>query len=105
MSGQRIAPRGGCETSETLDRLVTWIHNKGLRAPAILFLKFHEPLAPLGSQALLLFQPLLEPLGTVLGWTDGERMISECASLLEDPTGVERLLARLEGDTAGPGGG
>ncbi len=99
MSGRKVASEGGCRAYSSLERLAAWICEKGLRAPAILFLEAHKPLAPLGSQALLLLQPLLGDVGGLLGWGDGERVIEECALLLEDPEGVERLLACLESVT------
>ena len=73
----------------SIDRLVNWIRARGLAEPAVLLLEASKPLLPIGSQALLLVQPLL-------GWLGNERDLNEYVELFEDPAGVERLLTRLE---------
>jgi hypothetical protein len=67
-----------------IGRLAEWITARGLESPAILVFELGKPLALLGSQALLVLQPLL---GGAL---------DEWAELLEDPTTVEQILDRLE---------
>jgi len=68
---------------ELAARIARW----GLITPAILFLEVNKPFSFIGSQALLLFQPLLSPLL-------GNRFV-EYAQLFEDRASVERLLQRL----------
>ena len=66
-------------------QLVAW----NLREPAIALLEMHAPLAFLGSQMLLVAQPLL-------GIFTGDAMAQDLALLLEDPQNIERLVAHLE---------
>lgn len=73
---------------ETIDRLTGWIRAAGLTGPAVLFLEASKPLAPLGSQILIMLQPLFGP------------GLAEYAALLEDPDGVDRVLDDLERRTA-----
>jgi len=73
----------------SIERLVRWIQARGLAEPAVLFIEASKPLLPIGSQALLLVQPLLGLLGS-------DRDLNEFVELLEDPAGVERILSRLE---------
>jgi len=75
-----------------LDRLAEWIESRGLRAPAVLFLEAFKPLAPVGSQLLLLVQPLF---GAARSPED--RTLDEVAAMIEDPEAIERFIARLEG--------
>jgi hypothetical protein len=72
-----------------IGRLAGWITARGLQSPAILFFELSKPLALLGSQALLVLQPLLgaAPFGAPL---------DEWADLLEDPATVDQILDRLE---------
>jgi hypothetical protein len=67
-----------------IGRLAGWIAARGLESPAILFFETCKPLAPLGSQALLVLQPLLG--GALNEWAD----------LLEDPAAIDQILDRLE---------
>ena len=67
-----------------IGRLAGWIAARGLESPAILFFELSKPLALLGSQALLVLQPLLG--GAVNEWAD----------LLEDPTTIDQILDRLD---------
>ncbi|MCJ7668060.1 MAG: hypothetical protein MUP04_07250 [Anaerolineae bacterium] len=74
---------------ELIEGLVRQVNERGMVAPAILFLEAHKPLSFLASQLLLLSQPTLEPfLGGV---------VREYALLLEDRQNVETILSRLEG--------
>jgi hypothetical protein len=56
-----------------------------------------RPLLPIGGQLLLLLQPLFGALGPALGWLGEDETLRACAAWLEDPTAIDRLLARLEG--------
>jgi hypothetical protein len=67
-----------------IGRLAGWITARGLESPAILFFEVSKPLALLGSQALLVLQPLLG--GAANEW----------ATLLEDPDTIDQILDRLE---------
>jgi hypothetical protein len=73
-----------------IGRLAGWITARGLASPAILFFELSKPLALLGSQALLVLQPLL---GGAL---------DEWAELLENPATVDQILDRLESRDAEP---
>jgi hypothetical protein len=79
-----------------IDRLVNWIQAKGLSAPAVLFLEASKPLSFIGSQVLLLLQPVLGHIGPTLGWFDDSHVVAEYAELLEDPANIDRILAYLE---------
>ncbi len=76
--------------------LVNWIRERGLELPAILFLQAGKPLAPIGGQMLLFFQPILGALGSMLGWPGSERIWADYASLLENPADIERILELME---------
>jgi hypothetical protein len=77
---------------ELIEALAQRIESLGLATPAVLMLEAHKPLSFLGSQAILLMQPLLslvfDPAAS-----------GQYASLLEDRTNVERLIQRLEGQS------
>lgn len=60
-----------------------------ITAPAILFLEMHKPLAFVGAQLLWAAQPLLGP------WLD-RATVRDLALLLEERSGVEALVDRLE---------
>jgi hypothetical protein len=81
---------------QMIDRFTDWILARDLGAPALLFLEASKPLALIGSQMLLLCQPVLGYIGSTLGWFDDHRVVAEYAELLEDPGNIERLLDRLE---------
>ncbi|MBU0495182.1 MAG: hypothetical protein KKA73_00895 [Chloroflexi bacterium] len=80
---------------ELLEDLARRVHGWGLVTPAILFLVAHKPLSFVGSQFLLLAQPLL---GLVLP----DPLIGEAALLLEQEENVDRLIERLETLAADP---
>ena len=69
---------------QMIGRLAGWITARGLESPAILLLELSKPLAVLGSQALLVLQPLL---GGAL---------NEWAGLLEDPATIDQILDQLD---------
>lgn len=64
------------------------IQLRGLTGPAMMFLEASRPYRPLGSQAMLFFDPVLR------GIFGGD--MAEAQSLLADDTGIERLIERLE---------
>ena len=72
-----------------LDRIARQVTRRRLEVPAVLALEIHRPLSYVGSQALVLFTPLLAP---VLGLENLQKL----SKLLEEPGNVERLLDRIE---------
>ena len=79
-----------------IDLLVNWILARGLSAPAVLFLEASKPLSFIGSQVLLLLQPVLGHIGPTLGWFDDNHIVADYAELLEDPANVDHILTCLE---------
>jgi len=75
---------------ELIERLVSQLDAWGMVAPALMFLEANKPLSFLGSQMILLSQPVLG-----LIWDD--KLLGDYALLLEDRDNIERLLCRLEG--------
>ena len=84
-------PRG-FEAEEIPEELVEFvareIHLRGMTGPAVMFLEASRPYRPLGSQAMLFFDPVLR------GLFGGD--LAEVQSVLADDTGIERLIERLE---------
>ena len=76
--------RDAARREQRIGRLAGWIVARGLESPAILLLEMTKPLAFVGSQALLVLQPLLG--GALDEWAD----------MLEDPATVDQILDRLE---------
>lgn len=72
-----------------IERLVARIEAWGLESPAVLLLEANKPFSFLGSQMLLLCQPLFRAFGRDQG-------ISEWAEALEDRSTVEQIIQRLE---------
>jgi len=74
---------------EIVERVAQKVQDWGLLAPAVFFLEANRPLGLLGGQLLLFAQPLL-------GFFVDDALVRDAALLLEEPQGVERLIARLE---------
>ena len=72
-----------------IDGLSAFVASRRLETPALILLESSRPLTFLGSQALLVGQPVL---ATFFGW---ERL-DEYRLLLEDRSNVDRLIARIE---------
>ena len=85
---------------QMIEGVVQWIDAKGLHSPAILFLQAGKPLALIGSQLLLVLQPLLGFVGPAMGWFQDSRLLADYAQLLEDEVSIERILARLDHSSA-----
>lgn len=66
-------------------RLTRW----GLRVPAVAFLELNKPFSFIGSQFLLLVQPIVEMFA-------GPEVTGNYVALLEDRDNVERLIQELE---------
>ena len=77
------------ERDSILDRLASALAARRLEVPAILALELHKPLAFLGSQALIVFTPLLAP-------AIGLERMQKASRLLERPENIERLIVRIE---------
>jgi len=71
------------------DRLASWLVERRLETPAILFLESSRPLSFVGAQAMHFFQPLASVLFST---RDYERL----ARLLEERDNFEILLATIE---------
>lgn len=67
----------------------------GLSAPAILLLEAHKPLAFIGSQALLVAQPMLDIFFP-------QHLVRHTAELLADSDQLEQLITSLETKTTSP---
>ena len=74
---------------QLIDQVAYRIAKMRLIAPAILFLEMNKPLAFIGAQTLLMAQPFLD-----IGLNRAD--VSDLASILEERTGVDELINRLE---------
>ena len=77
------------ERNGILDRIARALTARRLEVPAILALELHKPLAFLGSQALIVFTPLLAP-------AVGLENMQKATRLLDDRENIERLIVRIE---------
>lgn len=76
-------------TDPLVERLVYLIARWGLVTPAIAFLEANKPLSFVGSQALLMLQPMTDLFGA-------SKQTKDFAVLLADRDRVGRLIASLE---------
>ncbi len=81
---------------QMIAHLTAWIRERELESLAVLFLQANKPLALLGSQALLFFQPVLGQVGLMLGWRREAGVWAEYAALLENPDSIDHILSSLE---------
>jgi hypothetical protein len=72
-----------------VERLSSLIARWGLVTPAIAFLEANKPMSFVGSQALLMLQPITNLFVA-------RELTSDLATLLADRNRVEQLVARLE---------
>lgn len=79
------------ETERLLDKAACEIKRRKMEMPAVLFLEMHKPLSFLGSQAAVVFSPMLVPF---LGFDT----MNDYSRLLSNRENVEALLSRLERD-------
>jgi len=84
-------------TRDAADELAEELTRRGLAVPARILLESHRPMSPLLADGATFLRPLLgalEPLGL--------RGAGAVGTLLAEPDGLERLLARLghDGDEA-----
>jgi hypothetical protein len=75
-------------SDELVESVAREIQLRGLTGPAMMFLEASRPYRPLGSQAMLFFDPVLR------GVFGGD--LAGVQHLLADDTGIDRLLDRLE---------
>jgi hypothetical protein len=89
-------PQSPAETAEALvDRLARFVVDRGMEAPAVLFLEMHKPLSFLAGQSALVAAPLLAPFV-------GMDRLRDLSELLSEPDGIETLLRRIEDYAAEP---
>ena len=79
----------GSSLGLAIDRFAEQVVARRMEVPAILAIEMHRPLAFLGSQALVLFTPLLAP-------AFGLARLEDLTRLLQDPKAIEALLLRIE---------
>lgn len=79
------------ETERLLDKAASEIKRRKMEMPAVLFLEMHKPLSFLGSQAAVVFSPMLVPF---LGFDT----MNDYSRLLSNRENVEALLSRIERD-------
>jgi hypothetical protein len=72
-----------------VERLADLIARWGLVAPAIAFLEVNKPVSFVGSQALLMLQPITD-------FFVARELTSDLAALLADRNQLEQLLTTLE---------
>ena len=72
-----------------IERLAQRVEAMGLTSAAILMLEAHKPLSFIGSQAILILQPLLS-------FAVDSQTSREYSQLLEQRANVELLIRRLE---------
>jgi hypothetical protein len=76
------------QREELVERVAREIQLRGLTASAVHFLQASRPYRPLGANAMLFFDPVLQGL-----FGGGDEFASE---ILADDAGIEQLIARLE---------
>ena len=77
-------------SSETLlDKIVHRLADWQLETPGMAFLQAHKPFGFVGSQALLLLQPLLDEFVP-------RSLTTEWVTLMSDRDQLDRLIARLD---------
>ncbi len=76
------------QRDDLVERAAREIQLRGLSGPALLFLQASRPYRPLGSNAMLFFDPVLR------GIFGGELPVAN--EILADDIGIEQLIERLE---------
>ncbi len=76
------------QRDELVEQVAREIQLRGLTGPAVHFLQASRPYRPLGSNAMLFFDP-------VLGSLFGGELLS-ATEILADDVGIEQLIERLE---------
>jgi hypothetical protein len=81
------------DRDQLLDRLASEVTRRRMETPAILALELQRPLTFLGSQALVVFTPMLAP-------AFGLQNVQRLQKLLEDRENLDRLIDRIEEQSA-----
>jgi len=76
------------QRDDLVEQVAREIQLRGLTGPAVHFLQASRPYRPLGSNAMLFFDPVLR------GLFGGE--YASATEILADDDGIEQLIARLE---------
>ncbi len=76
------------QRDDLVEQVAREIQLRGLTGPAVLFLQASRPYRPLGSNAMLFFDPILR------GFFGGELPVA--SEILTDDLGIEQLIERLE---------
>ena len=76
------------QRDDLVEQVAREIQMRGLTAPAVLFLQASRPYRPLGSSAMVFFDPTLR---SVFG---GE--MPTATQILADDIGIEQLIERLQ---------
>jgi hypothetical protein len=79
---------GDDQRDALVEQVAREIQLRGLTGPAVHFLHASRPYRPLGSNAMLFFDPVLR------GVFGGE--LASASALLADEDGIEQLIERLE---------
>ena len=79
---------GDDQRDELVEQVAREIQLRGLTASAVHFLHASRPYRPLGSNAMLFFDPVLR------GLFGGE--LASASALMADEDGIEQLIDRLE---------
>ena len=87
MTGPRLPDRDELG-EEVVEAVAREIQLRGLTGPAMMFLEASRPYRPLGSQAMLFFDPVLR---SIFGGGS-----SALLRVLADEGGIDRLIERLE---------
>jgi hypothetical protein len=85
---------------EILSRIATWVVERRMAAPAIIFLESHRPLSVVGSQAMIAASPIVSFFEPFLRMIGGPRFdhatFERFACLMEDRDNVELLIIEIE---------
>ncbi len=76
------------QRDDLVERAAREIQLRGLAAPAVLFLQASRPYRPLGSSAMVFFDPVLR------GVFGGDLPVA--TEILADDVGIEQLIERLQ---------
>jgi hypothetical protein len=76
------------QRDDLVEEVAREIELRGLSGPAVHFLEASRPYRPLGSNAMLFFDPVLR------GIFGGD--LETASRILADDAGIEQLIARLE---------
>ena len=84
----QLQDRSEEQRDDMVERAAREIQMRGLAAPAVLFLQASRPYRPLGSNAMVFFDPVLR------GIFGGELPVAN--EILADDVGIEQLIERLQ---------